>query len=114
MVTINVPVVCTLNSYTLEGYITGLTGEGLQLINGSTSSTALTVTVADVTTAAAATAAGTPTPSFAIATAVYYNTPYGVSILTQPAGQTCTVTNGNGVMGDATVTNIAINCVANP
>jgi hypothetical protein len=113
MATINVAVVCTLNSYQVAGYVTGLTGEGLQLINGSTSSTPLTITVAGVATAAAAQAAGTVTPSFAF-DAVYYNTPYGVSVLTQPAGQTCTVTNGNGVMGDALVINVGVNCVANP
>jgi hypothetical protein len=106
MVTINVGVTCTVNSFYVYGTVTGLTAEGLQLINGSTTATPVTVTVAN---AAAATAAA-PLSLFG---PVLYNATYGISILTQPTGQTCTVTNGNGVMGDAAVTNVAINCVNN-
>jgi hypothetical protein len=113
MVTINIAVACTVNSYLVGGYVTGLTTEGLQLINGSTSSAPTTITVAGVTAAAAAEAAGTVTPSFTFGP-VFYNVTYGISILTQPAGQTCTVTNGNGVMGDAAILNVGVNCVNNP
>lgn len=118
---INVTVACTVNSYYVSGYITGLNSEGLQLINGSTNGT-VTATVAGVTAnatteataKAAADAAGTTsyvkTPSFTFPLVTFGQT-YGVTILKQPDTQTCTVTNGNGVMGDAEVLNIVVNCV---
>lgn len=43
-------------------------------------------------------------------TKIAEDAPYGVSILTQPAGQTCTVANSSGSMGTGDVTNIAITC----
>jgi hypothetical protein len=124
---INIAVGCTVNAYTVNGYIYNLKGAGLQLINGSLSGT-LAPTVASVDAAAvaeaaakAAAAAATPpstsytlTPSFSFATAVTYNQAYGVTILTQPDKQTCTVTNGSGLMGDAPVVNVFVNCVDNP
>lgn len=127
---INVLVQCSINSYSVNGYVNGLKGEGLQLINGSNSGIiTLTKAVVDAnaTTEAAAKAAAaaltppstsyTLTPSFtfnSLTYPVYYNQAYGVTVLTQPAGQTCTVTNGNGVMQDAPVVNIDVNCVDNP
>lgn len=57
---------------------------------------------------------------------VPYNQSYGVSILAQPTGQTCTLTGGNGsdnngtgVMDEAAtkaggVNNLVINCVNTP
>lgn len=38
---------------------------------------------------------------------------YEVTVLTQPLGQTCTVTNGSGTMGGANVTTVAVTCVSN-
>lgn len=111
---INIAVGCTVNSFSVNGYVHGLTTEGLQLINGSTNGT-LTITVAGVAAAAAAEAA-TPsvvTPSFTFPLVAYGQT-YGVTVLTQPAGQTCTVTNGTAKMGDAAVYNISVDCVNNP
>jgi len=43
-------------------------------------------------------------------TEVPEDSPFGVSVLTQPAGQTCTVSNGAGLMGTSDVSNIAITC----
>lgn len=116
---INIAVGCTTNAYYVSGYVTGLNSEGLQLINGSTNGTA-TVTVAGVATAATTEAAAKAaangsdvyvrTPSFTFPLVTYGQT-YGVTILTQPATQTCTVTNGTGVMGDAEILNINVNCV---
>jgi hypothetical protein len=42
---------------------------------------------------------------------VTYGQTYGVTVFEQPAGQTCTVTNGAGTMGDNAVDTIAVNCV---
>ena len=36
---------------------------------------------------------------------------YSVSVLNQPTGQTCTVSNGNGTIAGADVTNVAVDCV---
>jgi hypothetical protein len=35
---------------------------------------------------------------------------YGIAILTQPAGQTCTIANGGGTMGATDINNVAISC----
>lgn len=100
---------CVANAYTLGGSVTGLTADGLTLTDGSNG---------PVTVAANAT-------SFAMAS-VPYNQSYGVSILAQPTGQTCTLTGGNGsdnngtgVMDEAAtkaggVNNLVINCVNTP
>ncbi|WP_332876616.1 hypothetical protein [Massilia sp. S19_KUP03_FR1] len=124
---INVSVTCSINAYTVNGYISGLKGDGLTLINGSLDGT-LTPTKATVdanaaTEAAAEAAAvaaggavgsGAKTPSFSFATAVGFDQAYGVTILAQPKGQHCTVTNGAGLMKDAAVLNIAVKCEDNP
>lgn len=46
--------------------------------------------------------------AFAFAT---FTSAYNVTVLTQPAGQTCTVTNGTGT-ATATVTSAAVNCAS--
>ena len=102
--TINVPVLCETKQYTLGGAVTGLTGAGLQLINGSVDG--------PITIAAGAT-------TFVFAGTVPVGTGYGISVLVQPAGQTCTVTNGTGTMvnalRDATTANpTTVTCVNNP
>lgn len=95
MATINIPVNCVMNAFSLGGKITGLRAEGLILTNGSTGGT---VTVAkDATT-------------FTFANTVDYGVSYGVTVLKQPAGQTCTVSNGVGEMGDAKVENVQVTC----
>jgi hypothetical protein len=49
--------------------------------------------------------------SFAVPIAV--GSPYAVTVQTQPAGQTCTVSNGSGTAGSTNVTDVALTCVAN-
>ena len=101
LASINVGVVCALNQFTIGGIdtVTGLTTDGLTLTNGSNSGI--------VTVAAGAT-------SFTFGVLVQYGASYGVTVLTQPAGATCTVApNGTGIMGDAKITNIGVSCVAN-
>lgn len=94
---INIGVSCGLNSYAIGGSVSGLTSAGLTLTNGSSGGT--------VPVAAAAT-------SFAFSSPVPFGVSYGVTVLTQPASETCSVTqNGTGVMGDATVSNIVVACV---
>lgn len=87
-----VDVVCTFKTHALGGSVSNLTGSGLVLVNGSDR----------VAVAAGAT-------SFAMAK-VPQDGVYGVAILTQPAGQTCTIANGTGKMGAADINNLAVTC----
>ena len=96
---INIALTCYLNSYSIGGNVTGLTSEGLTLTNGSAGGT--------VTLVAAST-------TYVFGTLVPYGSSYGVSILTQPAKDVCTVSNPTGVMGDALINNINITCVPKP
>jgi hypothetical protein len=96
LASIDIPVSCTLNSFLIGGTISGLTVDGLVLTNGTTGGTYT---------------ANTGATSFIFANPVVYGTTYGVTVLTQPKGLFCSVTNGAATMGDANVSNIAVNCV---
>ena len=50
--------------------------------------------------------------SFAFATAVANAATYSVSVLTQPAGQTCTVANATGTVNGANITVVAVSCTS--
>jgi hypothetical protein len=115
---IQVNYVCSVNAYPLTGVVKGLTGTGLIIANGSSSSTSVTAVVDS---------AGKATDvSFALGN-VYWGQTYGVTILAQPANQTCSVTaggdngKGGGTMTDTNtssslteskgVTNIEVTCI---
>jgi hypothetical protein len=95
MAAINIPIRCFTNTFTLGGKISGLTNEGLKLTNGTAGGS--------VNPVAGATAFVLP--------AIPYGESYGVTVLQQPTGQSCTVTNGVGEMGDAPVDNVQVTCV---
>jgi len=97
LVSININIVCTLNEFTIGGAVSGLTADGLVLINGSGDQ--VNVAKADTT--------------FNFTSKVKYDQTYSVVVLKQPTGLTCSVANGVGKMGDAAVTNINVSCVAN-
>ncbi len=85
---------CAASTFTVGGSVTGLTGGAVVLsINGAN----------DVTVNANGTYASPALPN---------GTNYTVTVKTQPAGQTCTVTNGTGTIAGANVTNIAVACSA--
>jgi hypothetical protein len=88
----SIVITCVTNTYDLGGTVTGLTSPGLTLINGPDR--------VDVP-------ANAQTFKFA---KVGDGSPYGVQILTQPAPQSCTVTNGTGVMAAGAVSNIVVAC----
>lgn len=92
---INIIFTCSIKNYVIGGTITGLTADGLQIINGS---------------AASPTAIAKDSTSYTLGNVTYGDT-YGVSILTQPTGLRCAVANPSGTMGDAAVSNINISCV---
>jgi hypothetical protein len=103
---------CAVNTFTLGGSILNLKGTGLVLTNGSESTYAATPTLdtANMPTGAKIDFSMNPVP---------YGKTFGVTVLTQPQGQTCTVQNGVGEMNDAAenvngVTNLIVNCVDKP
>ncbi len=51
--------------------------------------------------------------SFTFPTAVPTGTSYSVTVQTQPATQTCTITNGSGIVMNQNVNNIMVNCSTN-
>jgi len=91
----NINVTCANESYIVSGNVTGLMGTVVLQLNGAND--------LSVTTAGA----------FQFPTALAGGTTYAVTVLTQPLGQTCTVTNGSGT-GIADVTNVAVACANNP
>ena len=80
-----VKVVCVIFTHKLGGTVTGLgSSDVLVLVNGP-----------DQVAIQPATGGGTTTFQMAPVSQGY---PYGISVLTQPAGKTCTVTRGTGKM----------------
>jgi hypothetical protein len=92
---IKATVTCAVDTHTVGGTITGLTGAGLELINGNDN----VAPAADATT-------------FTFPKQVAFGQTYGVRVKTQPAGQTCTVPNDEVTMGDKDVANIVVTCEA--
>ena len=82
-------------TYTIGGTVTGFNGTGLVLQDNGGSN--LTVS--------------TNATSFTFAAPVASGGAYSVTVLTQPAGERCTVTNGNG-QASANVTNVNIACTS--
>ena len=91
----NVQVTCSTNAYTVGGAVSGLGGTVVLQDNLSDN---LTIS---------------SNGPFTFATPVAQGAAYNVTVLTQPATQTCTVTNASGTMGGANITNVAVNCVTN-
>ena len=88
----NVSVTCAANTYTVGGSISGLSGTVTLQNNGADN-------------------LSTPSNgSFTFSTPVAEGASYNVTVLTQPSGQTCSVTNGSGTMGGANVTNVSVTC----
>ena len=114
---IDIRFACVVNTIPLGGTVKGLTGTGLVLANGSTAGTVAVNPALDANqkpTGADVTVSMNP---------VAYGSTYGVTVLTQPTGQSCTVTGGangtgGGTMDDAAeaatngVSNLVVTCVA--
>jgi hypothetical protein len=87
-----ITVTCVANAFTAGGTISGLIGTVVLQNNGADS---LSISTDGVFTF--------PIP-------VTQGKPYAVTVLTQPADQTCSVGKGSGPMGAAKVTNVAVVC----
>ena len=93
----SVLVSCTTQDHTVGGTVTGLLGGRTLVLEDN---------------------GGNATPvsgngSFSFATTVAGGSNYAVTVFTQPAGQTCSVTNGSGTIGASDVQDVEINCSDN-
>ena len=88
---------CETDSYWLGGTVSGLTQDQLVLTVGS-----LTVTLRPDSNM-----------SFQFPSKIYDGANYGVTVLQQPAGLTCTVQNGTGTMPSGDKLDLVVTCVPN-
>ena len=88
----NVGLTCTENSYTVGGTITGL-DDTVTLQNNAGDDLDVSVDGA-----------------FTFVTSIEHGDTYAVTVLTQPTGQTCSVSDGSGTMGGANVTDVEVTC----
>ncbi len=95
-----VSVSCTKTSgaptYTIGGSVTGLTAPGLVLEDNGAD---------DLAVASGADA-------FTFATPLVPGGPFAVTVRAQPAGLTCAVTAGSGIVAQANVTSVSVTCTA--
>ncbi len=92
----NVAVICSINTYTVSGTVSGLSGSGLVLQNNMADDKAISANGA-----------------FTFTTPVAGGANYSVTVKTLPTvpAQTCTVTGGVGAVSAANITSVAVNCV---
>jgi hypothetical protein len=94
----NVSVTCSTNGYQIGGTVAGLASQPVVLVlNGDTSNTATV----------------NSNGAFTFSQLVAYNGSYTVTVGTQPADTTCSVSNGAGANVTADVSNISVLCTAN-
>lgn len=98
----NIVVTCVITTYNLGGTVSGLTGGDLTINNGSQS----VKIVKNATTFSMS----TPTTALPRLGQIPEGTPYGLTILQQPATGNCVIANPNGIMPAASVNNIVITC----
>lgn len=91
-------ITCVTDSYTLGGTVSGLSGTGLIVANGSNNAPVLPPAVANTDV------------DFSFPLPVADGANYGVTILAQPTGQTCAVSNPTGVMPAGEYRKLAIVC----
>ena len=93
----NVAVLCTTNTFTIGGTISGLTSSGL-VLQYDKGAFQQTLPVSSGAT------------SFSFQTSLATGDLYTVLLSAQPTGLTCSVTNASGVIGSSNVTGIAVTC----
>jgi FG-GAP repeat len=93
----NVAVNCITDTHTVGGTVSGLAGAGLVLQNNGGDDLSVPADGA-----------------FTFATPVVSGGPYGVAVLSPPAGQACTVFDGSGTIGSANVASVAVVCMGPP
>jgi hypothetical protein len=91
----NINVTCTTTKFTVGGNINGLVGTVVLQDNGADD------------------LSRTTTGPFTFATPIASGSPYSATVLTQPSGQTCLMTNSTGTVSNGNVMNILANCTSN-
>jgi hypothetical protein len=82
------------DAYSVSGVVTGLLyGNTVWLLDNGTNNTSVTAN-----------------GNFTFSTPVASGTAYVVTVLTQPNGQNCTVSNGSGTIAAADVSNVSVSC----
>lgn len=90
----NVQVTCAVQTFTVGGNLTGLViGNTVRLQNNGTDSLTLN-----------------SNGGFTFPTPLANLSPYNVTVLSQPAGQTCNVINGIGIITNSNVNNVLVQC----
>ncbi|HEY0490639.1 MAG TPA: hypothetical protein VGD30_14095 [Telluria sp.] len=101
-----VEIQCLTFSFDLGGSITGLDSDGLVLINGRdrkvipAGATTFTMTMPTLKADGKNYEGQVPDGQ-----------PYGITVFQQPAGRTCTVANGSGIMGGTARNDVVVTCV---
>jgi hypothetical protein len=90
----NVTVNCVTTAFSVGGNVSGLIGSGMVLQNNGGDNLAISANGA-----------------FTFATLLGNGAAYSVTVLTQPSGQTCSVTNSSGTIAAANVTNVSVSCL---
>ncbi|WP_147456036.1 hypothetical protein [Leptospira stimsonii] len=94
----NIQVICSVVGFSVQGTVTGLNGTGLTLQNNGADSTSISAN-----------------GSFSFATKVVNGGTYNVTVSQNPSSisQTCSVSNGSGLIAGADITNVNITCSTN-
>jgi len=91
----NVTVMCSTDSFTVSGNVTGLTANHqVTLVNNGSDAITLTANGA-----------------FEFSVPVAYGSGYAVTVGTEPDGQVCSVSGGTGTDVAADISNVTVNCV---
>jgi hypothetical protein len=93
----SVAVTCSTDMYIISGSVSGLPA-GAKVVLENNGSDSLTIAADGV---------------FKFATPAAYNGSYAVTVTTQPAGATCTVTSGVGAGITGSISNVTVNCSSN-
>lgn len=91
---------CDINTHVVGGSVSGLTRTGLTLINGADR-----ISITPLVDNGVA-----QVRPFTMVVKVAEDAAYGVTVLNQPANQTCAVTGGTGTMAATDVSNIQVTC----
>jgi len=92
----------TLQTYTVGGKVSGLSNGKTVVLNDNGGD------------ANSITGGGTGSDLYTFATAISAGGSYAVSVVTQPAGMTCSVGNGAGSVASVNITTISVTCYKNP
>jgi hypothetical protein len=92
-----VAVACSTDKYSISGSVSGL-GAGAKVVLENNGTDSLTIAADGV---------------FKFPTPAAYNGSYAVTVATQPAGATCSVTKGVGAGITGSISNVMVNCSSN-